>query len=103
MQTRSPQAHPFTGGKNKNPTGRHVPLVWEFMPSQVCARNDKGEVQYFAYDWDAARQHANVDAYKDLRIGAAGTTWMPSNNNDILGGVLPKGKVALWGILKKSA
>jgi hypothetical protein len=93
----SKQEHPFKGGVKKNPTKRHVPLVWEGMMGTVYARSPAGEVKYFHYDWDDARAHAQVADATDLRIGAARETWMPKGDNVLLS-MLRQGKFALWGI-----
>ena len=82
--------HVFKGGtKRATVTKQHKPLIWECMLATVYARGLDGTVVYFDYDWAAARQHAAVDQYHDLRISRTKV----SNQ-----GWPRRGKVALWGV-----
>lgn len=60
MKTRA--THPFTGARRMRPTQKHRPAIWECMLATVFACNARGDVRYFDYDWDAAREFAGVDA-----------------------------------------
>ena len=68
---------PFEGGrKTTRVTKKHKPLVWEKLLGTVFAsragdkRVTSSNVEYFDYDWEAARRYAGVDQCTDLRIAA---------------------------------
>ena len=54
--------------KNKKPTLKHRPALWENMLGTVYAMNDEGEVKYFDYDWDAAKEFAGIHWKRDPRV-----------------------------------
>lgn len=60
--------HPFAGARKMKPTQKHRPAIWEAMLGTVYACNDEGQVRYFDYDWDAAREFAGVAPERDLRV-----------------------------------
>lgn len=86
---------PFEGGrKTTSITPKHKPLVWENMLGTVMAKDpaSKAEPKYFDYKWDDARAYAKVDQCDDLRI---------CKSPGLYQGWPEKGKMALWGILRK--
>lgn len=95
--------HPFEGGKRTSGvTRRHVPLVWECMLGTVEARNpETGEEKYFDYDWDAAREFAQVEKASDLRIFAKpyGPVFITPGGQ----WVRRRERVRLWGVWEKKA
>lgn len=54
--------------KEANPTQKHRPAIWECMLGTVYALNDKGEVKYFDYDHEGAKEWAGIDDSRDLRL-----------------------------------
>jgi hypothetical protein len=54
--------------KVMKPTKRHRPAIWECMLGTVYAMNDAGEIQYFDYKWEEAKQFAGIDTSRDLRV-----------------------------------
>lgn len=91
---------PFEGGKHSiSITKKHKPLVWENMLGTVYARSPKGKAEYFDYDYDAARKHAQVDNHTDLR-----NCKYDRNKHGNLGDMDYKhprhGQTILWGIPK---
>ncbi len=75
-------------------TKRHVPLLWENMFGTVYARStETKKVQYFDYDWAAARQFAGVKDATDLRIARSPMSYSDGPR---------EGQVALWGVPKRS-
>lgn len=54
------KTHPFAGARRMKPTLKHRAAIWECLLATVYARNAAGEVRYFDYDWDAAREFAGV-------------------------------------------
>lgn len=56
------------GVKLQAPNRSHRPAIWENMLGTVYAMNDQFEVQYFDYDWDAAKKFAGLENKKDLRL-----------------------------------
>ena len=54
--------------KKMPPTKKHRPAIWEMMLGTVNAMNDEGEVKYFDYDHDAAKEFAGVAEKKDPRV-----------------------------------
>jgi hypothetical protein len=96
MATTRKASHPFQGGRKARPTQKHRPAVWECMLATVYAMNDAGEVQYFDYDWDAAREFAGISPERDLRIAKvpAGVRYgAHSLRSDMQP---PAGRRALW-------
>lgn len=69
-------SHPFHGARRRRPTLRHRPAVWENLLGTVYARSPEGEVRYFNFDWDGAREFAGItdDADHDLRLYRAPTS-----------------------------
>ncbi len=82
---------PFASGKpTRTVTKKHIPLVWECMLGTVYAQDPiTREVKYFDYDWDGARNFAQVSSCSDLRISRAARLY---NNS------LRQGKRALFGL-----
>lgn len=68
MTTKQRQVHPFKGGRKAVPTKRHKPVIWECILGTVYAANPAGEVKYFDYDWDGAREWAAITPDSDLRV-----------------------------------
>ena len=60
--------HPFKGGRKAVPTLKHRPVIWECMLGTVYAASPSGEVKYFDYDWDGAREWAAITEDSDLRL-----------------------------------
>ena len=86
------KTHPFAGGTKKPAvTKRHTPLIWEGILGTVYARNAQGEVKYFDYDYDGAREFAGVAEAEDLRV---------SKTKLVYQGYPRYGQLALWGIRK---
>jgi hypothetical protein len=71
------------------------------MLGTVYAVNDAGKVEYFDYNWDAAREYAGVTADRDPRVAKASSA---SNGWSIwaLPGGLRRRQTALW-LLKEVA
>lgn len=65
---RTKATHPFAGARKMKPTQKHRIAIWECMLGTVFARNAEGEVKYFDYDWDGAREFAGVTAEADPRV-----------------------------------
>ena len=83
--------NPFEGGRmTRNVTKKHKPLVWENMLATVCARNPiTGETHYFDYDYNAARDYAQIYDCTDLRISRVHQRYQ---------GWPRRGQLVLWGI-----
>jgi hypothetical protein len=66
-QTNKPK-HPFHGARKAKPTKQHRPVIWENMLGTVYAASPEGEVRYFDYRWDDAREFAGITDASDLRL-----------------------------------
>jgi hypothetical protein len=67
--TKQPAAHPFKGARKAKPTKQHRPVIWENMLGTVYAASPEGEVRYFDYRWDEAREFAGITTdTPDLRL-----------------------------------
>lgn len=67
--------HPFAGARKMKPTQKHRIAIWENMLGTVYAQNDAGEVKYFDYDWDAAREFAGANEDRDPRVWKTPQAW----------------------------
>ena len=65
------QNHPFQGATQRPPTAKHRPAIWECMLGTVYAMDDQGEVRYFDYRWDDARQFDGFRPDRDPRVAKA--------------------------------
>ncbi len=54
--------------RQMKPTQKHRPAIWENMLGTVFAMNDNYEVEGFDYNYEAARQFANLDDKQDKRV-----------------------------------
>lgn len=64
-------AHVFAGARKMKPTLKHRPAIWECMLGTVYARSPEGQVRYFDYDWERAREFAQVHPSRDPRLHKA--------------------------------
>jgi hypothetical protein len=62
---------PFAGAARKPVTKKHQLAIWENMLGTVYARSPRGEVRYFDYKWDEAREFAEIKSGDDLRLDRA--------------------------------
>lgn len=60
--------NPFRDVRKAKPTKAHRPAIWECMLGTVYARSPEGEVRYFDYDWEAAKEFAGVNEDADPRL-----------------------------------
>jgi hypothetical protein len=74
--------HPFADAARKPPTQAHRPAIWENMLGTVYAMNDAGEIKYFDFDWDGAREFAGVTPEGDPRIHREKLRIRPSGSSD---------------------
>ncbi len=94
---RAKEGHAFYLGieaKKAKPTKQHRPALWEMMLGTVIAMNSKGEIRYFDYDYEAAKEFAELG--DDLRAYRfqGNVIYDNGNNEDHL---RPrKGKLVLW-------
>jgi hypothetical protein len=95
------QSHPFKGAAAKPPTAKHRPAIWECMLGTVYAMDDHGEVRYFDYRWDDAREFAGVSPDRDPRVAKASSANPVGWAMWALPGNLRRRQQALW-LLKES-
>lgn len=67
MTTTARATNPLRLGRKAKPTRKHKPVIWECMLGTVYAANPAGEVKYFDYKWDEAREWAAITEDSDLR------------------------------------
>lgn len=92
-------SHPYQGGRRtKTVTKKHVPLMWECMLGAVYAKDPTklSSVDYFDYDYAAARAFAKLSECTDLRIYRATYPYRMWEGDGF-----SKGKLVLWGIPPK--
>lgn len=92
MTTKKRATHPFAGARRMKPTQKHRAAIWEMMLGTVVARNAKGEVKYFDYDWDGAREFADVHEDWDPRVWKSDASYSVGD----LGMGIRKGQLVLY-------
>lgn len=86
-------------GRVMKPTKKHRAAIWECMLGTVYAMNDEGKVEYFDYDYTAAREFASIpqsEESRDTRIFRTPRTHVVSTARQYLS----TGKTAVF-ILRK--
>ena len=82
-------------GARMKPTQNHYPVMWECILGTVYAVNPEGEIRYFDYDKEAAREYIGFGDHDDVRI------WRKEDNSRYpytgpVSSHLKKGKFAVW-------
>ncbi|QZD97742.1 hypothetical protein SEA_VINE_33 [Gordonia phage Vine] len=73
-------------GRAMRPTQKHTPVMWEGILGTVYAVNPQGDVKYFDYDWQAARDYADIPDDADIRIAPAPHSFRLANDTTIYAG-----------------
>lgn len=77
--------------RKMKPTKKHRPAIWESMLGTVKAMNSKREIRYFDYDYEAAKEFAELG--EDLRVYRADRTL---NYDGRLENYISKSQLVLW-------
>lgn len=77
--------------RKMKPTKKHRPAIWESMLGTVKAMSSKREIRYFDYDYEAAKEFAELG--EDLRAYRADRTLNYDGKPE---NYISKGKLILW-------
>lgn len=80
--------------RKMKPTKKHRAAIWECMLGTVFAMNPKGDIRYFDYDWDKAKEFAQLG--DDLRIAKHAGEYRIGHGNNPEGCTPHKGQTVLY-------
>jgi len=80
--------------RKMKPTKKHRAAIWECALGTVFAVNPKGEIRYFDYDWDKAKEFAELG--DDLRIYRFPGGYRVGHGNNPEGYTPHKGQTVLY-------